>query len=1095
MLIEIFKKQTRWFFICAYMTVSLFAYQCNGEEAILKTEEQVTFDGLGDCNAAAQLADKTVDTDGDGLTDFQELSCRDIQVETTGTATFTARTVQSNPNSTDSDSDGLDDLEEYNSNTDPTRADTDGDSLSDQAELHTYLTNPVSVDSDSDSTGNPQLFDGKELTILGTSPNDADTDGDGLDDYKETIQYANFNPLVADVAKLQVDISQTPEIGLNCQTTAGTSVSYGTSRLTGAEKTMTSTTTNSFSRAIENSHTVGTEVSATMGSTFEYGKSFGYLPSGEFEWSVTAGAHYDFTTATTNDTTFEYSKETASAIRNEYQVSQDMTKDNSVTCSGGYIQTAVTVKNIGNLAFTLNNLTLSLYQQSSYSQRVSVNLVGNLNPAAGTTFNISLGPGESTAGYTFELASQDVFKIQNLMRDPSGLSLSIADYDVDIQYADSSTASSVFLQTGIEAKTARVFIDYGDGRPAYSYQVATNTVKDPAGGFQAVPVTKVLNDILKLNQTTVQRPFTLSDNVTTANANVLQSLDDKSGTTFSRDEANRTYWIAYMKLFDRDVPVNPDTIFDFETLELRAGDTLHLVYAQDKDNDYLGALEETLAQTSDLNPDTDGDGLTDWQEVKEGWQVAGITVFPNPNSAVDYDLDNLNDVAEKARGTDPYSWDTDGDSIPDDIDQLPTIYSPPALLTNFAVTDTTPPGGQLYLQMDWDFPVDALGNVTSNYAGAFIYRSVNNSVADFLDANGQPAVPVYTAGIGLPICSTANNGKMILVHIAVLDMWGNGQNYGTDYGCAGYPLVAGTTYHYKIFQYDWLTYGSDVLMTNDLLIDHATAGSNGTGIITQAQVTSVTKTSVQLDWAPPVVNPGNYSGVVILRSSSNQISTASLVDGTVPLVGATYLLGDNSTATVMSVVTSTVAQTFTDSVLPNTAYHYYLVTYDNTNKFYRGIQFDVTTPPMNVTVTVNLDNLTALVLTESSYDEPYWMIKSYVWPAGSAGGGVNMLESQAKSIYANQTLTLSGDAAIPNSYTYNLPVQGGQGVSVYFDLWESDPSPNADDYIGRAIISLSDANWPYDPLKLTYNFSGIIDIQDGYGTWYKLNWSATATLN
>lgn len=61
-------------------------------------------------------------------------------------------------NGVDSDSDGLTNLEEYNYDTDPTKNDTDGDSIADGDEIKIYGTSPTAKDSDFD-----KYDDAKEL--------------------------------------------------------------------------------------------------------------------------------------------------------------------------------------------------------------------------------------------------------------------------------------------------------------------------------------------------------------------------------------------------------------------------------------------------------------------------------------------------------------------------------------------------------------------------------------------------------------------------------------------------------------------------------------------------------------------------------------------------------------------------------------------------------------------------------------------------------------------------------------------------------------------------------------------------------------------
>jgi len=126
------------------------------------------------------------DRDGDGIPDYLERHGQ----------TIIAGTYDSNPDSWDTDGDGLSDRDEiayYGTN--PNSADTDGDGLSDSWELQ-YGFNPLMSgeagnDPDGDGLTNLQEF------VAGTDPNDADTDHDGLNDYVE-INTHHTNPTLED---------------------------------------------------------------------------------------------------------------------------------------------------------------------------------------------------------------------------------------------------------------------------------------------------------------------------------------------------------------------------------------------------------------------------------------------------------------------------------------------------------------------------------------------------------------------------------------------------------------------------------------------------------------------------------------------------------------------------------------------------------------------------------------------------------------------------------------------------------------------------------------------------------------------------------
>ena len=126
--------------------------------------------------SSSEPVPSTVDTDGDGLTDDQEIE------------------LGLDPNSADFDNDGLTDGEEINTyNTDPKNADTDGDGLSDGDEVNTYNTDPNNTDTDGDG-----LSDYDEVMTYKTDPNSAsgDADGDGVSDVDEIA--AGTDPTKAD---------------------------------------------------------------------------------------------------------------------------------------------------------------------------------------------------------------------------------------------------------------------------------------------------------------------------------------------------------------------------------------------------------------------------------------------------------------------------------------------------------------------------------------------------------------------------------------------------------------------------------------------------------------------------------------------------------------------------------------------------------------------------------------------------------------------------------------------------------------------------------------------------------------------------------
>ena len=119
---------------------------------------------------------------------------------------------------TDSDNDGLEDEIEKIFETDPYNADTDGDGLSDYAEMMQLDTDPTMVDTDEngiedgDEDPDEDGLTNKEEIELGTDPVNADTDGDGLNDGEEVHTYGT-DPCVADTDGDGVSDKKELEIG------------------------------------------------------------------------------------------------------------------------------------------------------------------------------------------------------------------------------------------------------------------------------------------------------------------------------------------------------------------------------------------------------------------------------------------------------------------------------------------------------------------------------------------------------------------------------------------------------------------------------------------------------------------------------------------------------------------------------------------------------------------------------------------------------------------------------------------------------------------------------------------------------------------
>lgn len=120
---------------------------------------------------------KYTDTDGDGLTDYEELNITLTDPEKADTDEDGTIDSEEDP-----DEDGINNRDEIDLGTNPLNSDTDRDNLTDYEELYQYHTDPLLEDTDGDG-----LTDYDDVK-LGFSPLLKDTDGNGIIDSEERVQ-------------------------------------------------------------------------------------------------------------------------------------------------------------------------------------------------------------------------------------------------------------------------------------------------------------------------------------------------------------------------------------------------------------------------------------------------------------------------------------------------------------------------------------------------------------------------------------------------------------------------------------------------------------------------------------------------------------------------------------------------------------------------------------------------------------------------------------------------------------------------------------------------------------------------------------------
>jgi len=611
-----------------------------------------------------------VDTDGDGLSDAAEQAGWSVFVTLSG-GQIVSRHVTSDPLNRDTDSDTIPDNAEKYFGIDPRSRDTDGDTLGDDLELNRIYSSPVAQDTDGDS-----LMDGLEFTFFRTSPLIADTDGDQFSDDEELLDL-DRDPLIADLPRPQIMIGDV-RLSLDVRS----SYTDETGQEQSVEDTLQATISKGSEQRFSTSDTISNETvlqhGEKIGREVSYGIKDGFGAKGSFESSF--GQTY------TNGYTSTRNQESASTLTSAYQntishaFTQSQNRSVTRTIENAQIVADVSIKNTSDIAFTITNIEISVLRQDRrnsyrFTPIASLRTSGADDPNEQPAFN--LGPFDPERGpFIFESTGSYPNLVEELMREPQGLVYRVVNFDI----LDEFGRNFVFSSQEVNDRTAGITIDYGEGE-VESYRVATHNIFDDSGAMQPISMQKALEiiGITKSPSPTGDTPGADPDNatiqatygtqVTADGVEILTRVRGTQADLVSPDPDKR-FWAVISS--NRSVPPT----IGFSTIDLRARDNFLLVFTRDRDRDGLLEHEEVFYGSSDIDNDTDGDGLGDFFEVRTGWSVAlkgtGVyKVFSSPASS-DSDFDGLRDNEELAFGTDPARPDTDFDGL-NDIDE---IYGP-----------------------------------------------------------------------------------------------------------------------------------------------------------------------------------------------------------------------------------------------------------------------------------------------------------------------------------------------------------------------------------------------------------------------------------
>jgi hypothetical protein len=467
------------------------------------------------------------------------------------------------------------------------------------------------------SAADPADPDGDGLSnsdeiLAGTSPVLADTDGDGISDGEELLRFGfdpevdpvRFNPLVADLPQFGVALVSVPVIELILTDIHAETKVFEVDRTQEHALTIDQSVTNSVTDTIE------LDTLSQTSTTFTNGVA------GDTTLS------YDIAKILTQDTSFSFTKtQTEENVKAITEI-EAFSKTHEIDASGGVLRVTVSLANLGNIAFRVDHVVLSAVIPDPFSPGKFFP-VGNLIYDTSNNYtgfpSFSIPPGGVFPAVIFKNDTLDLETAELLLRNQGELLIQIATFEL----SDVDGVPFGFNLTDITARDALIVIDYAGHRNPERYFVAANA--DPAN--PGVTAGRALRDILRV-------PFETAG----AGSSLIGLRNDPN---VSANPQNNSFWLAVQvrnnglgNVVTRFSPLqNP---YDFENIKLRGGDTLYLVFMEDKDGDGIFSRQERLLGTSDLTADSDGDGWNDLYEIN-----VSHTNPNNPDSDGDGVIDSL----------------------------------------------------------------------------------------------------------------------------------------------------------------------------------------------------------------------------------------------------------------------------------------------------------------------------------------------------------------------------------------------------------------------------------------------------------------------
>jgi hypothetical protein len=259
--------------------------------------------------------------------------------------------------------------------------------------------------------------------------------------------------------------------------------------------------------------------------------------------------------STTFNTELSFTQEQIQENAETVSYEESYAQSHNITSVAGFLKLATVVQNRSRVAFRVTNLVLaSAFVDGSGAEIpigdlvIDLGLFNNFQP-------FSLGPGEQTGIVNFNTLALTLDQTFALLQNGHALDIRLSTYEL----SDAAGRPLAFNLAEVAAKTAVIVVDFGAASPPELFPVATNL--DPA--HPGVTAAKVFNEILQL-------PYDTDADGRLA-AIRLPALDASTPGRWT---------VEWLHKKGAQVVTTPFGVsgepYDFGSIELRAGDVLHI---------------------------------------------------------------------------------------------------------------------------------------------------------------------------------------------------------------------------------------------------------------------------------------------------------------------------------------------------------------------------------------------------------------------------------------------------------------------------------------------------------------------------------------